>query len=130
MAIVSVEIPEMLRECKKWQCGDLSLSNICVLVNQNILLLQIVIWCVQLASVRASTATPESIPDPRQHLNTNAEFCCVLKTKLAGHSLLYGAEVDALRKECQPPFSNLENFVELKTNRHIETERQNDSFLK
>nr|CAH0098465.1 unnamed protein product [Daphnia galeata] len=76
------------------------------------------------------SATPESIPDPRQHLNTNAEFCCVLKTKLAGHSLLYGAEVDALRKECQPPFSNLENFVELKTNRHIETERQNESFLK
>jgi RAT1-interacting protein len=76
------------------------------------------------------TATPESIPDPRQPLNTNAEFCCVLKTKLAGKSLLYGAEVDALQKECQPPFRNLENFVELKTNRHIETERQNDSFLK
>ncbi|XP_046462043.1 decapping and exoribonuclease protein-like [Daphnia pulex] len=76
------------------------------------------------------SATPDSIPDSRQPLNTNAEFCCVLKTKLAGKSLLYGAEVDALQKECQPPFRNLENFVELKTNRHIETERQNDSFLK
>lgn len=52
----------------------------------------------------------------------------MLKTKLAGRSLLYGAEVDAVRKECYPPFVDLQDFVELKTNRRIDTEKQNVNF--
>lgn len=80
--------------------------------------------------------SPDSSPDPEKLLNTNAEFCCIIKTKLAGQSLLYGAEVDAIRKDYQPPWlmpedgkiPTLEGFVELKTNRLIENQRQRKSF--
>jgi len=80
--------------------------------------------------------SPHSSPDPEKVLNVNAEFCCIIKTKLAVESLLYGAEVDAIRKDYQPPWlmtddgkiPTLEGFVELKTNRLIENERQRKSF--
>ena len=69
-------------------------------------------------------------------MNTNSEFSCVIKTKLAGLSLLYGAEVDALRKDSQPPWRveydetpTLKSFVEVKTTRilgkEIDGPRQN-----
>jgi len=69
-----------------------------------------------------------SEPDPKQQLDTNAEFCCVLKTRLGNHHLLYGAEIDAVKKNCRPPWNNLQDFVELKTNRFIENERQQGNF--
>jgi RAT1-interacting protein len=47
---------------------------------------------------------------------------------MGGLPLLYAAEVDAVTKECQPPFFDLQNFVELKTNRHIGNERQMAAF--
>lgn len=72
--------------------------------------------------------SPGGNPNPNEQLNTNAEFCCVLKTRIGGLPLLYGAEVDAVMKECQPPFVNLQNFVELKTNKHIGNERQQAAF--
>ena len=72
--------------------------------------------------------SPDASPDPDEQLNTNAEFCCVLKTRIGGLPLLYGAEVDAVTKECQPPFFDLRNFVELKTNKHIENDRQMAAF--
>jgi RAT1-interacting protein len=53
----------------------------------------------------------------------------VVKTRLGGHSLLFGAEVDAVNKaDSKPPWNSLEDFVELKTNRMIETQRQETSF--
>jgi len=69
-----------------------------------------------------------SEPDPKQQLDTNAEFCCVLKTRLGNHHLLYGAEIDAVKKNCKPPWNSLQDFVELKTNRFIENERQQGNF--
>jgi len=70
----------------------------------------------------------DSEPDPKQRLDTNAEFCCVLKTRLGNHHLLYGAEIDAVKKNCKPPWDNLQGFVELKTNRFIENQRQQTTF--
>ena len=74
------------------------------------------------------TDSENSEPDPKQQLDTNAEFCCVLKTRLGNHHLLYGAEIDAVKKNCRPPWNNLQDFVELKTNRFIENERQQGNF--
>lgn len=81
--------------------------------------------------------SPGASPDVEERLNTNAEFCCVIKTRLAGRAMLYGAEVDALRPNSQPPWETtpdnvptMRNFVELKTTRHIENQRQDVSFRK
>ena len=83
------------------------------------------------------TDSIHSSPDPEEVMNVNSEFCCIIKTKLAGLSLLYGAEVDALRKDSQPPWlvesdktPTLDGFVELKTTRLIENERQRTSFYR
>lgn len=87
------------------------------------------------------TDSPGSPPNPDEQLNTNAEFCCIVKTRLAGRALLYGAEVDAIRPDGLPPWPSptgpppdavptLKSFVELKTTRHIETERQRTNFQK
>jgi RAT1-interacting protein len=72
--------------------------------------------------------SPNGNPNPNEQVNTNAEFCCVLKTRIGGLPLLYGAEVDAVTKESQPPFLDLQNFVELKTNKHIGNEMQQAAF--
>lgn len=103
--------------------GDSSLSNIFAVVCKDIAF-------KKLSLIDFLLVSPDASPNPNEKLDTNSEFCCVLKTRLAGHSLLYGAEVDAIRKECGPPFSNLESFVELKTTRHIENERHNTTFKK
>ena len=71
---------------------------------------------------------PNEEPDANSVLNTNQEFCCIVKTRLGGHSLLYGAEVDGVKTQSKPPWNNLEDFVELKTNRLIETNKQDNSF--
>ncbi|EFX83760.1 hypothetical protein DAPPUDRAFT_100371 [Daphnia pulex] len=73
-------------------------------------------------------SSPNGNPNPNEQVNTNAEFCCVLKTRIGGLPLLYGAEVDAVIKESQPPFLDLQNFVELKTNKHIGNEMQQAAF--
>ncbi|XP_046656549.1 decapping and exoribonuclease protein-like [Daphnia pulicaria] len=73
-------------------------------------------------------SSPNGNPNPNEQVNTNAEFCCVLKTRIGGLPLLYGAEVDAVTKESQPPFLDLQNFVELKTNKHIGNEMQQAAF--
>lgn len=61
-------------------------------------------------------------------MNENEEFCCMFRTRLGNHSILYGAEMDGLvvtdkiRKEFgSGNFEHLdlnkETFVELKTSR-------------
>jgi len=92
--------------------------------------------CIIILFFFQNVDSPHSSPDPDKVLNVNAEFCCVIKTKLAGQSLLYGAEVDAIRKDYQPPWlmteegkiPTLDGFVELKTNRLVENERQRKTF--
>ncbi|KAF2367409.1 RAI1-like [Trinorchestia longiramus] len=62
--------------------------------------------------------------DPNEGNDENKEYCCVLRSRLASHSLVYGAEVDgADPKRYNPPHAHLTPFVELKTNKEITTNR-------
>lgn len=55
-------------------------------------------------------------------VNTNEEYAIVVKTKLDDLNILMGAEVDCCHSE------NLTSYVELKTNRNIENNRQMYNF--
>ncbi|KAA0201200.1 hypothetical protein HAZT_HAZT007540 [Hyalella azteca] len=62
--------------------------------------------------------------DPNEGHDENKEYCCVLRSRLASHSLVYGAEVDgADPTRYNPPHGHLTPFVELKTNKEITTKR-------
>lgn len=64
-------------------------------------------------------------------VNENTEFCCLFRTRLGKLSLVYGAEMDAYqsssRVEQGEPLRP-GNFVEMKTSRNIEQDRQERSF--
>ena len=52
------------------------------------------------------------------------ELCCVMRSRLASHSLVYVAEVDGVDPEkYRPPHAHLTAFVELKTSKEISNER-------
>lgn len=61
--------------------------------------------------------------------NTNIQYCIVVKTRLGNHSILMGAEVDCCR-DVKPtdPFAQPSNYIELKTSRVIESDRNQYSF--
>lgn len=62
--------------------------------------------------------------DPNEGNDENQEYGCVLRSRLASHSLVYGAEVDgADPSRYNPPHAHLTPFVELKTNKEITTSR-------
>lgn len=70
--------------------------------------------------------TPHGIPHINNAVNTNEEFGSVVRSRLEHHSLVYGAEVD-----CIDPTSPDENkYVELKTSRVIQAQRQYENFCK
>ncbi|KAJ8734003.1 hypothetical protein PYW07_014554 [Mythimna separata] len=85
---------------------------------------------------------PDSEPNPDVPVDENEEFSLVFTTKLNGHTIVYGAEMDGIRcdKEAvaKPPaelgpeaivnYLSTKEFIELKTNRHIENNRQETSF--
>lgn len=54
-------------------------------------------------------------------VNFNDQFCSVVRTKLGDHRLVFGGEVDCLDVTTG-------QYVELKTSRRIETDRQNVNF--
>lgn len=63
--------------------------------------------------------------DPTEGHDENKEYCCVLRSRLALHSLVYGAEVDgADPTRYNPPHAHLTPFVELKTTKEIVSDRQ------
>ncbi|KAI8968584.1 RAI1 like PD-XK nuclease-domain-containing protein [Mycotypha africana] len=64
-----------------------------------------------------------------QSANTNVQYCVVVKTKLGDSTIIMGAEVDCCR-DTKPndPVRQPSNYIELKTSRVIETERQQLSF--
>ncbi|XP_042228671.1 decapping and exoribonuclease protein-like [Homarus americanus] len=54
--------------------------------------------------------------DPTKGVNENEEYCCVIRSRLESHSLVYGAEVDGADPSTyKTPHSDLKSFVELKT---------------
>lgn len=57
-------------------------------------------------------------------INENEEYCCVVRSRLENHSLVYGAEVDGADPEkYKNPHSDLSAFVELKTSKELNTDR-------
>ncbi|CAG5120107.1 unnamed protein product [Candidula unifasciata] len=64
--------------------------------------------------------------DTKLRVNTNTAFCSVARSRLGSHSIVFGAEVD-----CQDGNSKRGNvYVELKTSRVIESQRQYENFCK
>jgi len=62
--------------------------------------------------------------DPSTGMDECKEYCCVLRSRLAAHSLVYAAEVDGVDPlKYQTPHRYLDAFVELKTSKEIATER-------
>nr|XP_045621699.1 decapping and exoribonuclease protein-like isoform X1 [Procambarus clarkii]XP_045621700.1 decapping and exoribonuclease protein-like isoform X1 [Procambarus clarkii] len=53
-------------------------------------------------------------------VNENEEYCCVVRSRLDNHSLVYGAEVDgADPSQYKTPHADLRAFIELKTSKEI-----------
>ncbi|XP_034944728.1 decapping and exoribonuclease protein-like isoform X2 [Chelonus insularis] len=77
--------------------------------------------------------SPDKPPDTSKAVNEAEEFNCVFQTQLIHHHLLYAAEMDALlsdKKLVDPlPLDKLQ-FIELKTNRIIESSQQNENLKK
>ncbi|XP_075982498.1 decapping and exoribonuclease protein-like [Anticarsia gemmatalis] len=85
---------------------------------------------------------PDSVPNPDVPVDENEEFSLVFTTHLNNHTIVYGAEMDGIRCDkgpvSKPPIEDgpdalvdyfaTKEFVELKTNRHIEHPRQETSF--
>lgn len=75
-------------------------------------------------------------------MDENEEFSLVFTTHLNGHTIVYGAEMDGIRCDkspvSKPPteqgpeavidYFSTKEFIELKTNRHIDHSRQETSF--
>ncbi|KAL0146172.1 RAI1 like PD-XK nuclease-domain-containing protein [Mucor lusitanicus] len=61
--------------------------------------------------------------------NTNIQYCILVKTKLGNNSIIMGAEVDCCRDvKPKDPLQQPSNYIELKTSRVIESERNQYSF--
>ncbi|KAI9099979.1 RAI1 like PD-XK nuclease-domain-containing protein [Phlyctochytrium arcticum] len=61
-------------------------------------------------------------------VDTNLQFCSVVKTKLGGKTLVLGAEVDCLTGDSKAPHERQKAYAELKTSRIISNDRQRNSF--
>lgn len=86
---------------------------------------------------------PSSDPDPNVPVDETEEFSLVFTTHLNNHRIVYGAEMDGIRcdKKSVTPLpdskedvQNIINylasydFIELKTNRHFDSFRQEENF--
>ncbi|WWD21178.1 hypothetical protein CI109_105662 [Kwoniella shandongensis] len=63
-------------------------------------------------------------------VNTNVQWCNVVRSAIGEIPLCLGGEVDCVRAEIGSPHPGLERTVELKTNKVIENERQDAVFHK
>lgn len=72
---------------------------------------------------------PELKKRLKESANTNIQYCILVKTKLGNSSIIMGAEVDCCR-DVKPtdPLAQPSNYIELKTSRVIESERNQYSF--
>ena len=70
-----------------------------------------------------------SCETPSESVNTNIQFCSVFKSKIGSHSLLLGGEVDAILDDFDPD-NHQASYIELKTNKVINNDRQLRSFEK
>lgn len=64
--------------------------------------------------------------NPSEGVNENEEYCCMMRSRLHNHSLVYGAEVDGADPTLyKTPHTDLKAFVELKTSKEVTSEREN-----
>ena len=82
-----------------------------------------------------TSAGPGVDPDTESPVDENEEFCCLFRTRIENISLVYGAEMDAYKSETHKfdendptKLLNPDKFVELKTSRIIENQRQDRNF--
>ncbi|KAG0729817.1 Decapping and exoribonuclease protein [Chionoecetes opilio] len=58
-------------------------------------------------------------------VNENEEYCCMMRSRLQDHSLVFGAEVDGADPALyKAPHADLKAFVELKTGKEVTSERE------
>ncbi|KAI1285285.1 Decapping and exoribonuclease protein [Halotydeus destructor] len=58
------------------------------------------------------------------------ELCCMARTRINEHSLLFGAEMDCTVKDLPTKELKIQDFVEIKTTRPCNNQRQYDNFLR
>lgn len=78
---------------------------------------------------------PGGTPTPEAPTNEKEEFCSVVRTRLGkSHSLVYGAEVDAVDAKLveQKPHlkHSTQRYVEMKTSRRVDNQRQHENLIK
>ncbi|KAF9186651.1 hypothetical protein BGZ51_001839 [Haplosporangium sp. Z 767] len=62
-------------------------------------------------------------------VDTNLQYCTVVRTKIGKNSIIMGAEVDCTSEPKKPPPHNpLANYIELKTSRVISNAREQNNF--
>lgn len=74
-------------------------------------------------------ADPEANDDDLDFQRHN-EYCCVARTRLGRHSLVYGAEMDCVSNKSQAADPQLSDFLEIKTTRTIDNQRQWDNMVR
>ncbi|XP_003737799.1 decapping and exoribonuclease protein [Galendromus occidentalis] len=78
---------------------------------------------------------PGGRPTPEEPNNEKEEYVSVVRTRLGeSHSLLFGAEIDAVDPKVLQKKPHLKHstrrYVEMKTSRRIDNDRQNETFLR
>ncbi|XP_014204303.1 decapping and exoribonuclease protein-like [Copidosoma floridanum] len=77
------------------------------------------------------TDSPNASPNVKEPVNEAEEFCCLFSSKLGQHALVFGAEMDGICSQdivAEPVDWKKIKFVELKTNKIIRTEWQNNNY--
>ncbi|GAA5839329.1 hypothetical protein JCM9279_005907 [Rhodotorula babjevae] len=74
------------------------------------------------------TAPPSDPPADFAVPNTNVQWCSVVKTNLGGFRTIVGGEVDCVRVGADPSRISTADFVELKTNIVIQSQRDEVNF--
>lgn len=78
-----------------------------------------------------TTSDPADLPNLNTPVIESEEFCCVFRSRLNQFSLVYGAEMDGYESDSIVEPRQLlkpEKFVEMKTSRIIENDRQHRTF--
>jgi len=78
-----------------------------------------------------SSSEPGRNPNTDLPVNENEEFCCLFRTRIGGLSLVYGAEMDAYQasqKLTKDQRLDPEKFIEMKTSREFDNQRQERNF--
>ncbi|XP_023338933.1 decapping and exoribonuclease protein isoform X2 [Eurytemora carolleeae] len=73
-----------------------------------------------------------SVQEKSAVVNENEEFCCMFRSKIGKYSFLFGAEMDGYKAQDKQSIGKLvpNRFVEFKTSRRVENERQDRTLRK